>query len=166
MNSTTTFSCIKATDNQKRAPKWDTRLFVVAPLVLMGLGSVVPFGGQAPLMSALTGHMNAASKLTIIARADGTFDIKEFSKEDQWFAPEVVGEGLRITMSERFGAKVQPSSVNVLVQADPGASDKAVITALASARDNGFVRFGFVDPRLGEVVKQFASAPASVVASK
>ena len=166
MNSLTTINNINVNNNRKSVAKWDTRLFVVAPLLLMGIGSVVPFGGKAPLVTALTAHMNVASKLTIIARADGTFDIKEFPKENQWFAPEVVGEGLKITVAEKLGAKVNPSSVNILVQADPGASDEAVVTALASARANGFVRFGFTDPRLGEVVKQFASAPTSLVAAQ
>lgn len=166
MRSTITPENFKVNNYRKPAIKWDARLCAVAPLLLMGLGSIVPFGGHAPFLAALTGQANAASKLTIVARADGTFDIKEFAKEDQWFAPEVVGEGLKITVAERFGAKVSPSSVNVLVQADPGASDEAVKVALASARANGFVRFGFVDPRLGEVVKQFAGTPSSVVAAK
>lgn len=166
MSSTITFDNFKMNAGPKTAVKWQPRLLVVAPLLLMGLGSVVPFGNNAPLLSALTGHNTAAGKLTIVARADGTFDIKEFPKDNQWFAPDVVGEGLKITAAERFGAKVAPASVNVLVQADPGASDEAVRVALVSARAQGFARFGFTDPRLGEVVKQLASAPATVVAAQ
>lgn len=150
----------------KHGAKWNPRMLAVAPLLLMGFGgAVVPLGGNPPLIAALSGQASTAGKLTIIARADGTFDIKEFPKDNQWFAPEVVGDGLKITAAQRFGAKVNPSDVNVLVQADPGASDKAVITALASARDSGFARFGFVDPRLGGVVRQFA-VTSSIIASK
>jgi hypothetical protein len=166
MSSTITFDNFKQNAGPKTAIKWQPRLLVVAPLLLMGFGSVVPFGDNAPLLSALTGHKNAASKLTIIARADGTFDIKEFPKANQWFAPDVVGEGLTITAAERFGKKIQPSSINVMVKADPGASGEAIRVALVSARAQGFARFGFTDPNVGEVVKQLANTPSSVVAAQ
>ncbi len=152
---------------RKSTARWNPRVLLVAPLVLVGLGGIVPFGGgSAPLIAALSGHVNAVSKVTIIARADGTFDIKEFPTENQWFAPDVVGEGMKLTVAKRFGEKVAPSSVNVLVQADPGTSDESVRVALASARTSGFVHFGFLDPRLGEVVTQFAQEPVMVTSSR
>ncbi len=164
MSMAITFDNFRVTGKRVSSAKWN-RAFLVAPLMLMGVGSVVPFGGKAPLLGSLLGTQ-AVNNLTIVARADGTFDIKEFPKADQWFAPDVVGEGLKVTAAQRFGGKTDIASVNVLVKADPGASDEAVHMALVSARNSGFVRFGFADPRLGQVVKQVASTPAPTVAVK
>lgn len=122
--------------------------------------NAVIFPGKVDGIAAvLAPYRNVESRLTIIARADGTFDIKEFPQRDRWFAPEAVGTGLVITGERRFGKAVKPSSVDVLVKADAGASDEAIKAALSSARASGFTRFGFVDPRLGEVVKRFATYP-------
>lgn len=79
----------------------------------------------------------------------------------------MIAEGLNVTVTERYGARVAASSVDVLVTADPGANDDPVQVALVSDHASGFVRFGFVDPRVGKLVREFASTPMAVmVASK
>ena len=92
----------------------------MAVIVFLALSGVA-LGSKTPLIASLLGG-NSGPQLTIVARADGTFDIKEFAKQGQWFGPEVVGEGLKITAARRFGDKVEIGTVNVLMQADPGSA--------------------------------------------
>ncbi len=138
---------------------------VIVPIILLGFCGMMLFGGRAPLFASFAGQNQSATHLTMIARADGTFDIKEFPKADQWFAPDAVGEGLKRTAVSQFGAGADVATVDVMVQADPGAKDDDIRLALNSARMSGFVRFGFADPRVGEVARQVASTSAPTVPS-
>ena len=134
-------------------PKPHRKRFLFVPVAAFAIYSLLPIGGNAPLLSSLIGQAGNA-QLTIIARADGTFDLKEYAKPDQWFAPDIIGEALEATAKRRFGHNVNMAKVNVLVQADPGINSDAVRVALLDARAKGFTRFGFADPRLGAVLNR------------
>ena len=70
---------------------------------------------------------------------------------------------LKATAARRFGHDIVPAAVSVLIKSDPGVNPEAVRVTLLGARENGFVRFGFADPRLGTVVQQVAATPAGTV---
>ncbi len=128
-------------------------------IALLGLICGGAFARNNTFLGNLFPFLRGATTLTIVARADNTFDIKEFAKANQWFYPDSVGEALRVTASRRFGDTVKMESVNVLVQADPGVNDEAVRIALLSIRQNGFQRIGFTDPRLRRIAEQVAQTP-------
>ena len=141
-------------------PKPHRKRFFLVPIAALAIYSVLPIGGNVPLIAAITGQ-GASPQLTLIARADGTFDIKEYAKPDQWFAADIIGEALEATAKRRYGHNVKPANVNVMVQADPGINADAVRVALLDAQAKGFTRFGFADPRLGEVFQQVGATPAA-----
>ncbi len=142
----------------KRIAVWQNKrmlMVVVAFLTLSG----VALASKIPMFTAWIGDADKGPELTIIARVDGTFDIKEYTEQNQWFKPDVVGEGLAITAKHRFGRSVNPDNVSVMVLADPGVKDEAIRTALISAAHHGFHRIGFTDPRLGDIARKIASTP-------
>lgn len=136
---------------------WQNKRFVMVVVLFLTLSGVA-LGSKSPLIASLLGK-NRSPQLTIIARADGTFDIKEFAKQGQWFGPEVVGEGLKITAIRRYGQGVKMGNINILVQADPGVKDETIRAALVSVGQSGFTRIGFTDPHLGEIAMRVASSP-------
>jgi hypothetical protein len=133
---------------------------VVAFLALSG----VALASQVSLITSFIRNSDSGPELTIIARADGTFDIKEFAEKDQWFAPEVVGKNLEITANYRFGRSVESGNISVLLQADPGVNEATVRAGLLSARQHGFHRIGFTDPRLEKIVRHVAQSLETVPA--
>ena len=66
------------TPAKKQRRKW----LAIAPIALLSMIGILPISGKASAIAAFLGQSNSA-ELTIIARADGTFDIKEFAKPDQ-----------------------------------------------------------------------------------
>lgn len=132
------------------------------PIIVIALASVMPFGSRASLLGTVIGQGKYA-ELTIIAHADGTFDVKEYAKPDLWFAPEVVGYALEITAKRRFGEKTKIENISILVKADPGVKPGTIQTGVLSARGRGFVRFGFADPRISAIAQQVASVPVGTV---
>lgn len=135
---------------------WKNHRVMVSIVAVIAVCGIV-LGVRTPLVAALQGRNNP--QLTVIARADGTFDIKEFTKQDQWFSADVVGTGLQITANRRFGKNVNMGNVNVLMQADPGVKDETIRLGLASLAHSGFRRVGFTDPRLSELARRVASSP-------
>ncbi|MBC8141041.1 MAG: hypothetical protein H7Y38_06325 [Armatimonadetes bacterium] len=144
------------------APKKVARRWMIVPALILGLASVLPIGNQASLLSAVMGQGSQA-QLTIIARADGTYDVKEYAKPDLWFAPEAVGEALEVTAKRRFGNNAKVANINILVKADPGVQPGTIQSGILSARARGFMRFGFSDPRIGSIAQQVTSVPVGTV---
>lgn len=122
--------------------------FVAAPLLLAGsVCAAVPFGAINPSLFAAFGQH---STLTIVAKADGTFDVDEIP--NYWFGPTAMGGALKKALKLHYGFDAKPDDVKVVVKQDPGATDAAVRTAIDSARTQGFVRFAFADPGLANRV--------------
>ncbi|MBC7807476.1 MAG: hypothetical protein H7145_15165 [Akkermansiaceae bacterium] len=144
---------------KERLAVWPNNRFVLAVVAILAFSGVA-LASKVPLIASWAGSAKTGRQLTILARADGTFDIKEFAKQNQWFGPDVVGVGLKMTAIRRFGSDVKLSDVSVLVRADPGVKDETIRIALISVGQAGFQRIGFTDPRLGAIARSIAAAPA------
>lgn len=144
---------------KKTISLWQSKRFLFAMVAFLALSGAALASKTSLFASLMGGGIGSARQLTIIARADGTFDIKEFAKQNQWFGPEVVGEALRITAAHRFGQDVKAGSVSILVQADPGVGDETIRVALVSIGQQGFHRIGFTDPHLGDIARQVIVTP-------
>jgi hypothetical protein len=147
---------IKMYTLKKIGTVWKNNRVVVSLAAIVVVCGIM-LGIRTPLIAVLQGR--GGPQLTVIARADGTFDIKEFSKQGQWFSADVVGTGLQITAGRRFGKNVTMANVNVLMQADPGVEDETIRVGLASLAHSGFRRVGFTDPRLSELARRVVSSP-------
>ncbi|MBC8137004.1 MAG: hypothetical protein H8F28_14075, partial [Fibrella sp.] len=110
---------------------WQNKRFMMVVVAFLALSGVA-LGSRIPMITSLIEEGINGPELTIIARADGTLDIKEFAIQNQWFAPDVIGAGLKITAVRRFGRNVKLGNVSVMVQADPGVKDETIRTALIS----------------------------------
>lgn len=131
--------------------------FVLAFIAFIALSGVA-MGSKTPMLSSLMQGANGRHELTLVARADGTFDINEFAIQNQWFAPDVVGSGLKITAAQRFGTNYPLDHVSVLLKADPGVHEKTIHAALVSLRNTGFQRVGMTDPRLRAIARSVSAS--------